>query len=219
VTASPAGAPGDAPPQARILAAATAHIRRGGVREVRVQAVAAEAGVSTPLVYHYFGNRAGLVRAALAAAVAGGSAPAPPAGASPRDRLVGLLVGVVNDAPERREAAAMRNELAASAVFDPELASLLAADTARREAAVASALRSSGAGRTGGATDGATGGAADGVRPGAAGAAPAVDDAGAAARGLVGLADGLAERWLGGLLTADRVHALMARAVDAVLAR
>jgi AcrR family transcriptional regulator len=190
VTASPARATGAQPPQERILAAATAQIRRGGVREVRVQAVAAEAGVSTPLVYHYFGNRAGLVRAALAAAVAGGPDPCPPADAPLRERLVALLVGVVDDAPERRGAAAMRNELAASALFEPELAELLAADTARREAAVVAAL------------------------PTVSG-----DDAGAVARGLVGLADGLVERWLGGLLAAERVHVLVGRAVDALVVR
>jgi AcrR family transcriptional regulator len=204
VTVSPAGAPGDASPQARILAAATAHIRRGGVREVRVQAVAAEAGVSTPLVYYYFGNRAGLVRAALAAAVADAPEPAAPAGASPQERLVALLAGAVDDAPQRREAAAMRNELAASALFDPELAALLAADTARREAAVVAALRASTSDDHGTRTDDT---------------ADATGDTAAVARGLVGLADGLTERWLGGLLDAERVHALVGRAVDAVATR
>ncbi|WP_022926881.1 TetR family transcriptional regulator [Patulibacter americanus] len=195
MTASPAGAPGDVLPQARILAAATGQIRRGGVREVRVQAVAAEAGVSTPLVYHYFGNRAGLVRAALTAAVADAPDPAASANASPRERLVALLAGGVDDAPERREAAAMRNELAASALFDPELGALLATDTARREASVVAALR-----------DHAT-------------ASHEGDEAAVVARGLVGLADGLVERWLGGLLAADRLRALVGRAVDAVVAR
>jgi AcrR family transcriptional regulator len=195
VTASPGSATGEPSPQERILAAATAQIRRGGVREVRVQAVAADADVSTPLVYHYFGNRAGLVRAVLAAAVADSPDPAESVGVPPRDRLVALLVGGVDDDPECRRAAAMRNELAASALFDPELGALLAADTARREAAVVAALRDHG-------TAGAGGGEVAGV-----------------ARGLVGLADGLVERWLGGLLPADRVRALVGRAVDAVVAR
>jgi AcrR family transcriptional regulator len=211
VTASPGSATGAPTPQERILAATAAQIRRAGVREVRVQAVAAEAGVSTPLVYHYFGNRAGLVRAALAAAVAtapestvaGGPVSDTPADASSRDRLVALLAGPVDDAPERREAAAMRNELAASALFDPELAALLAADTARREAAVVAVLRRPAPADVIAAADGAAIG----------------DDAAAVARGLVGLADGLVERWLGGLLTAERTHALVARAVDAVVAR
>ena len=211
MTASPVGTPGDAPPQARILAAATAHIRRGGVREVRVQAVAAEAGVSTPLVYHYFGSRAGLVRAALAAAVADEPDLATAVGTPPRDRLIALLAGGVDDAPELRQAAAMRNELAASALFDPELAALLAEATARREAAVAAALRQQAGSRGKGA--GAQGTPAQGQAPADGGA----EEAAVVARGLVGLADGLAERWLGGLLTAERVHALVARAVDAVV--
>lgn len=233
MTASPGSATGDASPQARILAAATAQIRRGGVREVRVQAVAAEAGVSTPLVYHYFGNRAGLVRASLAAAVADAPAPASPADASRRGRLAALLAGGVDDAPERRQAAAMRNELAASALFDPELGALLAADTARREAAVLAALRDcatdgprartigAGAGAEARAEAEAEGEAGAKGEAGAARACPGDADAAATAvaRGLMGLADGLAERWLGGLLTAERVHALVTRAVDAVVAR
>ncbi|MGX6448175.1 TetR/AcrR family transcriptional regulator, partial [Patulibacter sp. S7RM1-6] len=77
MTASASSEVGAAAPPQRILAAAAALIRRGGVRDLRVQAVAADAGVSTPLVYHYFGNREGLVRAALAAAVAD---PEPPPG-------------------------------------------------------------------------------------------------------------------------------------------
>lgn len=190
-TSSPAAAGRDEAPRERILAAATALIRRGGVRDVRVQAVAADAGVSTPLVYHYFGNRAGLVRAALSAVVTADAPPAPPAGAGPRDRVLALLTGGVDDAPDRRAAAAMRNELAASALFDPELAALLAADTARREAAVAAVLGD---------------------------AARGADDAAVVARGLVGLADGLVERWLGGLLPAERAHDLLARAVDATVA-
>lgn len=207
MTASPGSATGDVPPQARILEAATAHIRRGGVRDLRVQAVAADAGVSTPLVYHYFGNRAGLVRAALAAAVADGPAIQPAADAPRRDRLVALLAGGVDDAPEHREAAAMRNELAASALFDPELAALLTDATARREAAVAATLDAGPA--AGGATT-----ALCTPEP-----ATRAGETAALARGLVGLADGLVERWLGGLLTAERVHALVARAVDAVVPR
>jgi AcrR family transcriptional regulator len=192
VTASPASPVGAPAPQERIVAAATTLIRRGGVRDVRVQAVAAEAGVSTPLIYHYFGNRAGLVRAALST-VAGASIAAGPADAPPRERLLALLAGAVDDAPEHRGAAVMRNELAASALFDSELATLLSGDTALREAAVAAALRDARAGALGD------------------------HDAAVVARGLVGLADGLVERWLGGLLTPERVHALLARALDAVL--
>ena len=40
-------------------------IARRGVRGLRVEQVAAEAGVAVSLIYYYFDNRNGLVRATL----------------------------------------------------------------------------------------------------------------------------------------------------------
>jgi AcrR family transcriptional regulator len=48
-----------------ILAAVARVIARRGVRGLRVEDVATEAEVSAPLLYYHFGNRAGLVKAAL----------------------------------------------------------------------------------------------------------------------------------------------------------
>ena len=47
-----------------ILAAAVREIVQGGVAGLRVDAVVKRAGVSKRMVYHYFGDRGGLIRAA-----------------------------------------------------------------------------------------------------------------------------------------------------------
>ena len=48
-----------------ILVAAAQLIARRGVRGLRVEEVATEAGVSPPLLYYHFASRSGLIRAAL----------------------------------------------------------------------------------------------------------------------------------------------------------
>ncbi len=48
-----------------LLEAAIKVIARRGVRGLRVEQVAAEAGVAVSLIYYYFDNRNGLVRATL----------------------------------------------------------------------------------------------------------------------------------------------------------
>lgn len=52
--------------QALILEAAVRVIARNGVRGLRVEELAAEAGVSTALIYYHFKDRAGLVQRTLA---------------------------------------------------------------------------------------------------------------------------------------------------------
>src|SRR5688500_18998243 len=58
-------APATADRKSAILDAAIVVIGRRGVRGLRVEQVAAEAGVATSLLYYYFDNRNGLVRATL----------------------------------------------------------------------------------------------------------------------------------------------------------
>jgi AcrR family transcriptional regulator len=50
--------------QRKILDFAVAAIDAGGEAAIRVHDIAAQAGISVPVVYHYFGNREGLVVAA-----------------------------------------------------------------------------------------------------------------------------------------------------------
>ena len=70
------------PEEARelILDTAQALIARGGPEGLRLQDIAAEAGISHPLILHHFGSRAGLVRALARRAAA-----------ALRDRLIAAM--------------------------------------------------------------------------------------------------------------------------------
>lgn len=95
--------------RAAILDAAIAVIARRGVRGLRVEQVAAEAGVATSLLYYYFKNRNGLVRATLDHANERAARSAGP------DSLLAEF-----DA-EARDTSVVWGEVLASAVFEPEL--------------------------------------------------------------------------------------------------
>jgi len=95
-----------------ILDAAIAVIARRGVRGLRVEQVAAEADVAVSLIYYYFANRAGLVRATLEHANARA---ARKAGASAEAMLLAELDESAHDT------AVVRGEVLASAVFEPAL--------------------------------------------------------------------------------------------------
>jgi AcrR family transcriptional regulator len=102
------------PPDRRqaILDAAIAVIARRGVRGLRVEQVAAEAGVAVSLIYYYFGNRNGLVRATLAHAnrrVA----------ATGEDGVEALLLAELDEAAH--DTSVVWGEVLASAVFEPAL--------------------------------------------------------------------------------------------------
>ena len=102
------------PPDRRqlILDAAIATIARRGVRGLRVEQVAAEAGVAVSLIYYYFRNRNGLVRATLdyanrrAATAAGESAEA-------------MLLAELDESAH--DTSVVWGEVLASAVFEPAL--------------------------------------------------------------------------------------------------
>ncbi len=95
-----------------ILDAAIAVIARRGVRGLRVEQVAAEAGVAVSLIYYYFANRNGLVQATLdhanerAAKTAGGSVEA-------------ILLAELDESAH--DTSVVWNEVLASAVFEPAL--------------------------------------------------------------------------------------------------
>ena len=107
--------------RAQLLDATIVVIARRGVRGLRVQEVAAEAGVSVPLLYHYFGSREGLLEAALfavsehadrySAGLARGAACA-------RDELVGRIVGELQDDDEVRTNSSAWGELRWNSVFE-----------------------------------------------------------------------------------------------------
>ncbi|RSS46309.1 TetR family transcriptional regulator [Streptomyces sp. WAC07061] len=180
-----------------ILESAARVIARRGVRGLRVTELAAEAGVSTALVYYHFRDRPGILRHALAfigdradrytETGRDGGLPPGPAG-DPRERLERMLLLEVQDLPEVRENSAAWGELRAHAVFDPELRDELAAAGAAWTAEVAELLA--------------------GVHPGApAGAVTA------AAERLTALLEGLSVRWLSGLTPPAHARELLRAAV------
>lgn len=179
-----------------ILEAAVREIARKGVRGFRVEEVATDAGVSAPLLYYHFADRHGLIRAALAHA--GERAPSSAlrlalSGTSAYEAIESVLVAEFDDDPAVRDYAVVWGEVAASAVFDPEL---------REEAhRVMAAWRSEVAGAIEAGV--AEGSVRDGVDPVAA------------AEILVSLVDGLCTRLLSGDLEEARARELL----RAVLAR
>lgn len=183
----------------QILEAAARVIARRGVRGLRVEELAAEAGVSTGLIYYHFKDRTGILRHTLefineraeryTAARAEGGAPL-----SPREELDEALLLEFQDSPEVRENSTAWGELRASAVFDPALREDLARATLVWVQDVAGLL-----GR---------------VRP----LVPAASLAAAAER-LTALLEGLSMRWLSGGLSLEHARGLVREAVDAELAR
>jgi AcrR family transcriptional regulator len=177
-----------------ILRAAATSIARRGVRGLRVEEVAREAGVSLGLVYYHFTDRAGLLaetfrflndRAASYVADAVAAAP------DPFERVAQRLLSELQDEPLVVENSAAWGELRASAVFEEFLREPLRVATRRWIDAVADAIE---------AAQGA--GLAD----------PDVEPQTAAAR-LTALVEGLSDRWLSGSLGLDEARDLLAGAV------
>ncbi|MER6250395.1 helix-turn-helix domain-containing protein [Streptomyces sp. NPDC001584] len=185
-----------------ILEGAARVIARRGVRGLRVSDLAAEAGVSTALIYYHFKDRTGILRHALAfisdradryTGAADEVGAAPPA-ADPRRLLERILLLEFQDLPEVRENSTAWGELRAHTIFDPELRDELAAAGAAWVEEVAGLLAA--------------------VCPAAPGAAVT-----AAAERLTALLEGLSSRWLSGLLPAGHARELMRGAIGVEIGR
>ncbi|MGW2111610.1 TetR/AcrR family transcriptional regulator [Streptomyces sp. NPDC001948] len=183
----------------QILEAAARVIARRGVRGLRVEELAAEAGVSTALIYYHFKDRTGILRQTLEFIsdraeryTAQRDPDAEPL--SPREELDQTLLLELQDATEVRENSSAWGELRASAVFDEALREELARATLVWVQDVAGLL-----GR---------------VQP----MAPAVALAAAAER-LTALLEGLSMRWLSGTLQIAHARTLMSEAIDAEVER
>ncbi|MFE7129831.1 TetR/AcrR family transcriptional regulator [Streptomyces sp. NPDC057638] len=182
----------------QILEAAARVIARRGVRGLRVEELAAEAGVSTALIYYHFKDRTGVLRQTLeyindrAERYTTGRDPdAPPPTA--REELEEALLLELQDTAEVRENSSAWGELRASAVFDEVLREDLAKATLVWVQEIAALL-----GR---------------VEP----LAPASALADAAER-LTALLEGLSVRWLSGGVRIGHARQLMRGAIDAELA-
>ncbi|KUF19209.1 TetR/AcrR family transcriptional regulator [Streptomyces silvensis] len=183
----------------QILEAAARVIARRGVRGLRVEELAEEAGVSTALIYYHFKDRTGVLRKTLEfisdraeryTAQAGRSAE--PLG--PREELERTLLLELQDTTEVRENSSAWGELRASAVFDEVLREDLAKATLAWVQDVAALLGQ--------------------VRPMASAAALA-----ASAERLTALVEGLSMRWLSGMLPIAHARTLMSEAVAAEVDR
>ena len=183
----------------QILEAAARVIARRGVRGLRVEELAAEAGVSTALIYYHFKDRTGILLKTLefisdrAARYTSHRAPdAEPL--SPREELEQTLLLELQDTTEVRENSSAWGELRASAVFDDVLRDDLTRSTAIWVQEAAQLLA--------------------GVRP----TAPAAALSGAAER-LTALLEGLSMRWLSGTLRISHARTLLSEAIDAEIER
>lgn len=177
-----------------ILEGAARLIARRGVRGLRMEELAAEAGVSTALIYYHFKDRAGALRKTLEFIsdraeryTADGDFTTEPHDA--RRELEQSLLLEFQDTAEVRENSTAWGELRASAIFEPELRGDLAGATLAWIHEIAALL-----GR---------------IQPTAA--APTLTTA---AERLTGLLEGLSTRWLSGALPLSHARRLVREAVS-----
>lgn len=182
-----------------ILAAAVSAIVAGGVAAVRVEQVAADAGVSAALLYYHFDSRSGLVKAALERAVE--RAPSatlakPSAFDSGYRAVIEALMAELDEESAVRDNAVVWGEVSAAAVFDPDFR-----DDVRR------------------ATESWTANVADGIDVGIADGSISDDvDPSKTAELVVSIVEGLCNRWLSGAMDLDRAREVLSDALERLLA-
>jgi len=179
-----------------ILRATAGAIASHGVRGMRVETVAADAGVSVALLYYHFQNRIELTRAALhyaheRAPSTGALAELPPHRMA-YDALEAALLAELDDAPEVRDFSIVWGELAACAVFETTLRADFEFVCRSWTNDVARAIRA-------GISDGSI--ASD-------------TDPECAAQVLTTLADGLCARWLAGVVQLEEARGLLREALQ-----
>jgi AcrR family transcriptional regulator len=182
-----------------ILVAAARVIARSGVRGLRVEEVASEAGVSPPLLYYHFASRQGLIRAALERAsdkAPSAALRAEPGGRTGYEAVEAALLAELDEERTVRDNAIVWGEVSATAVFEPELREDVKRVTDAWSATVADAVRR-------GMEDGS-------VRPGV--------DADRAAEVMITLVDGLCNRWLAGAMERERARELLVATLRETLA-
>ncbi|MGW8888534.1 TetR/AcrR family transcriptional regulator [Streptomyces sp. NPDC055749] len=183
----------------QILEAAARVIARRGVRGLRVEELAEEAGVSTALIYYHFKDRTGILRRTLEFISDRADRYTTHRGPddeplSPREELEQTLLLELQDTTDVRENSSAWGELRASAIFDEVLREDLARATLVWVQEVAALLGQ--------------------VKP----MAPAVALAAAAER-LTALLEGLSMRWLSGTLQISHARTLMSEAIAAEVER
>ncbi|MEC3953601.1 TetR family transcriptional regulator C-terminal domain-containing protein [Nocardia sp. CDC153] len=184
--------------QTQILEAAVRVIAQDGVRGLRVEKLAAAAGVSTALIYYHFKDRAGILRAALEHINHRAEVYTDRAFAdldNPRAQVERMLLLELQDDNEVRENSIAWGELRASAVFNPELREALRTSTESWTSDVETLI----------------------LHGQENGSIPVDLDTAAVAERLTALVEGLSERWHSGSLTLDRARQLLTGAIEAEL--
>ncbi|SDZ27540.1 regulatory protein, tetR family [Amycolatopsis xylanica] len=179
--------------RSQILQAAVRVIAQDGVRGLRVEKLAAEAGVSTALIYYHFKDRAGILHAALEHINHRAESYTDVAFTceDPLARLEQVLLLELQDTDEVRENSIAWGELRASAVFNDDLRAALSETTRAWNADVASLISEAQA----------------------AGRVAAEVDAELAAEHLTALVEGLSERWHSGSITLDHARRVLVAAL------
>lgn len=181
------------PPKANrrteLLQTAVAVIATDGVRGLRVEKLAAEAGVSTALIYYHFTDRQHLVDAALEHICSRAESYTDPAldAPDPRARVEQMLLLELQDDESVRTTSIAWGELRASAVFNEALREPLRAATESWNDDIAALLA---------------------VCP-----HRSTFDPSASAGRLTALVEGLSERWHSGSLSLPQAQALLRGAV------
>lgn len=180
--------------RARILDACAEVIARSGLARFRMSDVAREAGVSIGLLAYHFGDRDGLLEAALDEVTAGAARRADGRRGSrtPSERLSALLRSEFGESPGIRAGSIVWNELRAAAVFDAARAAAVARATASWQRLVRELLAE------------------------AASEIGAEVDAEAGSLALTALVEGLSGRWLSGQITAEQAQATVEAALAAL---
>ncbi|MEU6082620.1 TetR/AcrR family transcriptional regulator [Streptomyces sp. NPDC047108] len=181
-----------------ILQAATRVIARRGVRGLRVEELAEEAGVSTALIYYHFGGRAGLMRHTLEFISTRAERYTEPEAcpeSDPRGHLEEMLLLELQDAPDVVENSTAWGELRATSVFDPALREALRESTDEWIDYAAGLIR----------------------QAQEAGTVAESVVAGDAAERLTALVEGLSERWLSGSAALSRVRDVLRGALEVEL--
>ena len=177
-----------------ILEASCRVVARRGVRGLRVEDVARDAGVSVALIYYHFQNREELLRRVLEHANDRAGAytrTGLPASGTPREQIEQILLREIQDDPSVAENVAVWSEINATAVFEPNLRDAVRASTGRWLRSIERLI----------------------VRAQGDGSVSDVVDPVAAAARLTALTDGLSTRWLTGSLSTADARTLLAGAV------
>lgn len=127
-----------------ILEAAGAIIARKGVRGLRVEEVAAEARVATSLIYYHFGDRSGLLQAAMERTdevAPSWELRTPDPTRDAYTRLRDVLLKELGPSAGVKQNVIVWNEMTASAVFDADLQPRVARTTREWTGLIAKQIR------------------------------------------------------------------------------